>query len=270
MRLLLLLGLLTGLGSAFASDEGVRFDQIFAMQFSQSVVGQQVGDYTLLDRNGRTVKLSSFRGKPLLVSFVYTSCSEICPATTQFLAKAVKYMQAALGADSFVVLIAGFNAPFDSPQAMRDFAARQNIQLPNWEYVSADASTMQSFTRDLGFRYVYSVNGFDHISQLTLIDQNGKVYQQIYGDSFDLPLMGEPLKKLVGNTQTQYPGWAGISNRIRLFCTTYDSKTGTYRTEYFFFANLFVSIVIICAMLAWVIRAWRHAPKRPPKIDQVP
>ena len=276
MRFLLLLGLLLGFESAFASEENgqvaapVKFDRTSALQFSESVVGQQVGDYALLDRTGQPIKLSSFRGKPLLVSFIYTGCSETCPATTQFLAKAIKYMQTALGADSFAVLTAGFNAPWDSPQAMRDFAFRQNIKLPNWEFVSADATTMQNFTRDLGFRYAYSVTGFDHISQLTLIDQNGKIYRQIYGDTFELPSMGEPLKKLVGNTQTQYPGWDGLKNRIRLFCTIYDPKTGTYTTDYSFFVSMVISAVMIFYFAVWIIRAWRNAPKHPPKVDQAP
>ena len=275
MRLLLLLGLLMNLGSAFALEESgqalapAKFDKKSAMQFSQSVVGQQVGDYTLLDRNSRPVKLSSYRGKPLLVSFIYTGCAEVCPVTTRFLAKAVKYMQAALGADSFAVLTIGFNAPWDSPQAMRDFAAQQNIKLPNWEFLSADAVTMKNLTRDLGFSYAYSVTGFDHISQLTLIDQEGKIYRQVYGDSFELPAMGEPLKKLVGNTQTQYPGWEGLSNRIRLFCTVYDPKTGTYTTDYSFFVSMVISAVMIFYFAAWIIRAWRNSPKHLPKIDQV-
>ena len=266
MRLLLLLGLLGALGTALASGSEsntqsaapVKFDQKSALQFSQSVVGQQVADYTLLDRNGQTVRLSSYRGKPVLVSFIYTGCSEICPATTQFLAKAVKYMQNALGADSFQVLTVGFNAPWDSPQAMRDFASRQNIKLSHWEFMSADAATMRDFTRDLGFSYAYSVAGFDHISQLTLLDQEGKVYRQIYGDRFELPQMGEPLKKLVGNVQTQYPGWGGLSNRIRLFCTVYDPKTGAYTTDYSFFVSLFFSAGIILALAAWLVRQWRR------------
>lgn len=269
MQIFWLFSLLVWLsGGAHALDGGsqpaaasAKFNRDLAMQLSQSVVGQKVGDYTLIDREGRPVKFSSFLGKPLLVSFIYTGCAEVCPATTQYLSKAVKYMQSALGDDSFAVLTVGFNAPWDSPQAMRDFAARQNIKLPNWEFVSADVSTIQKFTRDLGFSYAYSTTGFDHISQLTLIDRDGKVYRQIYGDNFNLPLMGDPLKTLVGNVQTQYPGWEGISNRIRLFCTNYDPRTGTYRTDYLFVINFIISIVMICAMFAWAIRAWFRAPK---------
>jgi protein SCO1 len=276
MRLLLLLGLLFGFGAAFALEESgqaaapTNFSNETALKFSESVVGQQVADYTLLDRSGQPLKISSYRGKPLLVSFIYTSCSEICPATTQYLAKAVKYMQSALGADSFAVLTVGFNAPFDSPMMMRDFARRQNIELPNWEFASADAATMKSFTRSLGFSYEYSVAGFNHISLLTLIDQNGKIYSQVYGDSFELPSLGEPLKKLVGNVQTQYPGWEGLRNRIRLFCTVYDPKTKTYVTDYSFFVGMFISIVLIYFFVAWLIRAWRNAPKHSPNPNQGP
>ncbi len=269
MRLLLLLGLLFGFGAAFALEESgqaaptANFSNEAALKFSESVVGLQVGDYTLLDRNGKPFKISDYRGKPLLVSFIYTSCSEICPATTQYLAKAVKYMQAALGAESFAVLTLGFNAPFDSPMMMRDFARRQHISLPNWEFASADPATMQQLTRNLGFSYEYSVAGFNHISLLTLIDQDGKIYRQVYGDSFELPTLGEPLKKMVGNVETQYPGWEGVRNRIRLFCTVYDPKTKTYVTDYSFFVGMFISLVLIYFFVVWLVRAWRKAPKHP-------
>ncbi len=264
---LLLLGLLFQMGMAGAASAleadvkpapSARFDQTSALQFSQSVVSQQVGDYTFLGRNGQQIKLSNYRGKPVLVSFVYTGCAEVCPATTQYLAKAVKYMQAALGANSFQVLTVGFNAPWDSPQAMRDFAARQNIKLPHWEFLSADAATMRNFTKAMGFSYAYSVSGFDHISQLTLIDQEGRIYRQIYGDNFELPQLGDPLKKLVGNVETQYPGWEGLSNRIRLFCTVYDPKTGTYTTDYSIFVGMFISAVMIFFFAAWIFREWRR------------
>ncbi|MFZ3128547.1 MAG: SCO family protein, partial [Rhodoferax sp.] len=54
-------------------------DQKAALGLSQAVVGRAVGDYTLLDREGRPVRLSQFRGKPLLVSFIYTGCFQVCP-----------------------------------------------------------------------------------------------------------------------------------------------------------------------------------------------
>ena len=43
------------------------------------MLGSQPANYTLLDREGRPVRLSSYRGKPLLVSFIYTGCFTVCP-----------------------------------------------------------------------------------------------------------------------------------------------------------------------------------------------
>ena len=50
-----------------------------AIQVSQGVVGNTLGAYTLTDTAGRRVPLSSYRGKPLLVNFIYTGCFQVCP-----------------------------------------------------------------------------------------------------------------------------------------------------------------------------------------------
>src|SRR5690606_23753876 len=54
-------------------------DSETALRTSQAVVGSTPGDYTLRNRDGQQVRLSSYRGKPLLVSFIYTGCFHICP-----------------------------------------------------------------------------------------------------------------------------------------------------------------------------------------------
>ena len=45
--------------------------------------------------------------------FVYTGCFQVCPASTQFLAKAVAEAERAIGPGSFRVATIGFNLPFD-------------------------------------------------------------------------------------------------------------------------------------------------------------
>ncbi len=54
-------------------------DQEDAFAFSRSTIGTVPGDFVLRDRQEREVALSSYRGKPLLVNFIYTSCFQICP-----------------------------------------------------------------------------------------------------------------------------------------------------------------------------------------------
>lgn len=241
------------------ADSAADFDPQAAMQASREAIGRQIGDYALLDRKGRPLHLSSYRGKPLLVSLIYTKCSETCPMTTRYLNKAVKLMSEALGTGSFAVLSIGFDTASDSPQAMQKFAAREGVDLPNWEFASLDPATVKDLTRDVGFYFRASPAGFDHISQLSIIDQDGRVYRQIYGDQFDLPILGEPLKQLVGNASIRYPAWKGLSERIRLFCTVYDPSTGRYRTDYSFFVGMLISAAMILPFGYWIFREVRRA-----------
>jgi len=213
----------------------------------------------LLDRDGRSMRLSRYRGKPVLVSLIFTKCVQTCPMTTRNLSVAVNAMQEAFGADSFNVLSVGFDTASDTPEAMRSFARRQHVDLPNWEFASTDAANVTGLARALGFSYRASPAGFDHISQLTIVDAQGRVYRQVYGDDFALPSLGEPLKALLGSTSAHYPLWQGLGRRIRLFCTTFDPSTGRYRTDYSFFIGMLISAAMIVPFGYWIVRELRRA-----------
>lgn len=119
------------------------FDEKEALRISQAAVGKPIGDYAFLDRSGRKVRISDYRGKPLVISMIYTHCPFICATTTRSLS-ALKLSQAAFGEDSFGVLTVGFDTENDTPEAMDDFAKRMDIDLKNWEFVSADPETIEN------------------------------------------------------------------------------------------------------------------------------
>jgi len=255
---------LVAIGSARAAEvvdpaeTSARFDQESAMQVSGQAVGRLLGDFSLLDRDGRPMQFSRFRGKPVLVSLIFTRCTQTCPMTTRYLREAVQSMQEAFGADSFAVLSVGFDTDSDTPSAMRSFAKRQGVDLPNWEFASADAANVSALARAVGFSYHPSSAGYDHISQLTVVDSQGRVFGQVYGDNFELPSLGEPLKQLVRRTPTHYPFWQNIGRRIRLFCTTFDPSTGRYKADYSFFVGMLISAAMILPFGYWIVRELRR------------
>src|SRR5579864_706769 len=53
---------------------------------SRLAVIRPAPDFTLVDSEGRKTTLKQFRGKVVLVSFIFTTCSGSCPATTHRLA----------------------------------------------------------------------------------------------------------------------------------------------------------------------------------------
>jgi len=241
--------------AAFAEDTD-RYDPDTALQLSQSAIGQSIGDYGLLDEYGNIVNLrTDYAGRPLVISMIFTSCHHVCPATTKHLAKSVESAREALGIDSFDVVTIGFDVANDSPQAMAAFARRQGVEDKNWRFLSASSETIQQISNDLGFIFFPTPRGFDHINQSSVIDRNGVVYSQVYGVTFELPWLVEPLKELVFNRPSSAGHiFSGLVDRVKLFCTVFDPATGRYRFDNSLFVQIAVGASMILAILIYLFR----------------
>jgi protein SCO1/2 len=253
------LGLLLPLFSqASTSDSDLGLDREKALRTSQAVVGQQIGDHTLLDRDGKPVRLSSFRGKPLLVSFIYTGCFQVCPTTTRSLQETVQGLQRTFGTNKFNVVSIGFNQPDDSPQALKAFAAQYQIDQPNWEFLSPSLRTVEAISRDFGFVYEATPAGFDHVLQVSLMDADGRIVRQVYGESIPPAELGEPLKMLLNGAPLESSmQFDDLMDRVRILCTVYDPKTGDYRVDYTLPIQIAGGVTFFILMLIFMINEWR-------------
>ena len=247
-----------------AADADDRYDPDAAMRLSQEAIGQTIGDYEFVDSLGATVRLrQDHAGKPLVVSMIFTSCHHVCPTTTKHLAEAVDAAREALGTDSFDVVTIGFDVANDTPQAMGAFARRQGVDAPGWRFLSATPETIEQISTDLGFRFFATPRGFDHLNQSTIVDRDGVVYSQVYGVSFELPWLVEPLKDLVFNRPSSVGNlFAGMMDKVMLFCTVYDPTTGRYRFDNSLFVQIAVGASIMLASFVWFGREIWFARRR--------
>jgi len=232
---------------------GLAFDRDEALQASQAAVGRDLADYRFRDASGRTIRISDFSGRPVLINMVYTSCSYYCPVTSQALSHGIRAARDALGEDSFAVLTVGFDSRNDNPVRMRSYARTQGIDMPNWHFVAADAETVLALTAQLGFTFRPAPQGFDHLAQTTLVDGAGRIARQIYGADLTVPQIVEPLKRLRAGQAAGLSSIGDIVERIRLFCTLYDPDHDAYRFDWSFFIGLgigLLSITLLAAFLA--------------------
>ena len=231
-------------------------DEAAAFRYSQAAIGRQVGDYAFTNSLNRKVTLAEYRGKPLVVSLIYTGCADICPVVSETLADAVEIAREALGEDSFRVVTVGFDTRNDTPERMRAFARSHGLNLANWQFLSTDGDTVDRLAEDIGFVFLPSPKGFDHLSQTTVLDPEGRVYGQIYGATFETPHLVEPLKRLVFGGNIGMQSWEGIVNRVRLFCTIYNPATGRYRFNYSIFIVMVMGSLTLGSIAFFLIRAW--------------
>ena len=244
------------IGTVTPTHAGKSFDRAKALEASQAALGAKIGDYRFTDTRNRQVSLTQFLDKPLVVSLVYTSCADICPMVSETLADAVAVARDALGADSFRIVTIGFDARNDSPNRMRSYAASHGINVSGWEFLSADAATIDALSRDLGFTFAPSPQGFDHLSQTSVIDTDGQVYRHIYGADFTAPLLVEPLKQLTYGGRIEMTSIEGLINRVRLFCTLYDPASGKYKFDYSIFIATALGSLSLGGVAIVLVRSW--------------
>ena len=241
-----------------AAEEIEQFSNEEALEVSQSVFGQTVGLYNFQLPDGSKINSKEFLGKPVIVSLIYTSCYHICPTITENLNRVVKKARDALGKDSFNVLTIGFDTKRDTPEAMATFSEAHSSGADNWFFLSTDDASMQALSRDLGFIYTPSAAGFNHLIQVTILDEQGKVYRQVYGLQPKTPNFIEPIKELVFGESTEHSLFQGLTAKINLFCTFYDPVQDRYRYDYTIFVGLIVGTMLGIIFLTLLIREWRY------------
>lgn len=241
---------------AAAKSEAPRLDEKAVLETSQRAIGRTVGDHRFVNSAGTPVSLADFRGRPLVVSLIYTSCYHTCPLIVQTVDRAVDIASGALGADRFSVVTIGFDTRNDTPDRMRAYARAQGIDRKNWEFLSTDPLTIGRLADELGFQFVASPSGFDHLAQVSILDGGGRVYRQIYGDDFPPRTLADPLKDLVLGRGSSLTSVAGLFDRVRLICTVYDPTQNRYRFSYAIFIGLGIGLLSLSATGAVIVRAW--------------
>lgn len=242
-----------------APGEVPSLNEAEAVRLAKEAIGRKVPDIVMRDRRGKPVRLSDYRGKPLLVSFIYTGCFEVCPTQTRSLYESVKGLDTMLGQSQFNVVSIGFNQPFDSPEAMRSFSAQHRIQHRNWEFLSPPTNQVDALTQAFGFSWVATPAGFDHVLGVTVVDADGRIASQVLGDVVRADRLGVPLRRLLLYDQPLPPAgkFEALVERVRILCTVYDEDTGQYRYDFKLIFTilggvLFFLTVLIYAGLEWL------------------
>ena len=242
-------------------------DPVAAMQVSKAAVGRQIANHSFVDVDGRPIDLEAFRGKPLIVSMVYTSCFHTCPLITENLVRAVEAAESAIGKNRFQVVTVGFDSKVDTPERLRSFGRAHGIRRADWGLLGSTESTIEAFAKDIGFVFAPSPRGFDHLAQTTVLDAEGKVYWQVYGEDFAPQMLVDPLLNLIYNRPISFSQPTSLWDRIRLVCTVYDPTQGRYRFSYGILIGLIIGAASIggvgIVLGRWSLENRRRLGKRP-------
>ena len=130
--------------------------------------------------------------------------------------------------------------------------------LSDWHFLSTDQASVDRLSEAVGFTIETAGGGFEHMVQISILDEDGRIYRHVYRDAFEPPAIVEPLKELVFGRQRPLTSIDGLIDRVKLFCTTYSASTGRYYFNYSMFIGMAIGIASLLLVLAWLISKFRR------------
>ncbi len=138
----------------------------------------------LVDHTGKVFNIYELRGKPLIISPIYTHCQSACPLITDSLKSAI-YKLGTPGKDFFVVSFT-FD-PEDKIDDLKKFRIEKNIYDDGWLTVKAySKEDLFKLVDALDFRFmtVYETRDFIHPNLVAFISSDLVLKKYVYGVVF--------------------------------------------------------------------------------------
>ncbi len=105
-------------------------------------------DFTLTDQRGQSVQLSSLRGHAVVLTFIYTNCTDICPLIAEKLHSAYELLSPSQqqNVDMLAVTV---DPARDDEAALQKFSETHSLaDTANWHAMTGDANTLAKVWSD--------------------------------------------------------------------------------------------------------------------------
>jgi len=145
-----------------------------AARFSGTTVprGSPAIDFALRDQDGKIVSLAGERGQFVLLTFLYTHCTDICPLIAGNLNTAVENLGHQGG--QVAILAVTVDPEGDTPAAVRTFTLRHRL-VPQFRWLLGTRRQLEPVWRDYNVLVIgRSAERIEHSAPILLLDRRGR------------------------------------------------------------------------------------------------
>jgi protein SCO1/2 len=155
-----------------------------AVQYHTPRVGDAVPDFRLLNQSGRNINLSEFKGKVLVVTFIYTRCplADYCPRMSRNFAEIDKALAGdpALYRETHLLSIS-FDPAYDTPAVLRSYGGAYTGNytketFAHWDFAAPPEKELSQVTQFFGVGVTPGENKtLNHSLSTAVIGKDGKI-----------------------------------------------------------------------------------------------
>ncbi len=154
--------------------------------------GDEVPDFTLVNQDGQRISLHDYRGKALLLTFIYTRCPlpEYCTLMSNNFAAIDQQLQkdSSLYARTHLLSIS-IDPEYDTPKVLRSYGAAHTGNytqetFAHWEFASGTSTQVKEVAQFFGLSYQQDSNQIVHSLRTAIIAPDGKVFKIYQGNEW--------------------------------------------------------------------------------------
>jgi len=167
--------------NALAQDTAMRGKEAYRE------IGEDLPAFTLLDQAGHTVSASRFRGKRVVLNFIFTRCpiATMCPASTLRMASLQKAAREA-GVQDFELVSVSMDPEFDTPGVLREYAEVRGLDTTNWSFLTGPDTAVRHLLAQLGVIREFEGATIKHTLATVLINEQGRIVYRVDGSVWQI------------------------------------------------------------------------------------
>ena len=154
-----------------------------SVQYHVPTEGDAVPDFKLVNQNGRTIHMAQFKGRVVLLTFIYTRCplADYCPRMNKNFAVIDKALEADPALDKATHLLSiSFDPKFDTPAILKSYgsiyAGDTKEKFAHWDFAAPPESDLQALEEFFDVGVTPGDDGtLTHSLSTALIGKDGKV-----------------------------------------------------------------------------------------------
>ena len=142
--------------------------------------------FILLNQEGNRFDSTTLRGKVVVLNFIFTTCTDVCPLFTANLAELQRTVKNESAGSLFLVSITT-DPEVDSPKVLKSYAQRYGADFQNWAFLTGSEPQLKQVWKGFDVRVIKKGRGLvQHTSLTTVIDRQGIRRFNFFGEKWQL------------------------------------------------------------------------------------
>lgn len=160
-------------------------------------------DTPLTDHDGKEFKFSDLRGKVILVSYIFTTCPDICHIIGSKINVFKSQLKDSGYGDNVAYVSISVDPQYDTPERLKMHAKHMNFDMTNWYFITGSIGGVyklisvagiypmrEKINNDLGYTII-------HRDRVSLVDKSGQIRKHYKGTTFDFDEVTKDIKSLL-------------------------------------------------------------------------